>query len=195
MTDLAEMERRLQRIEDERAIERLIASYGPLVDAGEADAVAAMWAVDSSYDVEGWHMASRADVAAMVRSDAHQGLITRGSCHFLAPAVVTVSGDEAVAVCESILVTRHPEGISVSRAGANHFRLRRIDGPSRDRARLYTTRRCFTAFCARSSGRATPRVAVRPPRACPNCRDFAACRVPTRTLADGVVRCLRRRCG
>ena len=29
MTDLAQLERRLQRIEDERAIERLIASYGP----------------------------------------------------------------------------------------------------------------------------------------------------------------------
>ncbi len=62
-------------MEDERAIERLIASYGPLVDCGEADAAALLWATDGSYDVEGWPMHSRADVAAMVRSDAHQGLI------------------------------------------------------------------------------------------------------------------------
>ena len=147
MTDLADLERRLQRIEDERAIERLIASYGPLVDAGDADGVASLWAVDGSYDVEGWQMASREDVAAMVRSDAHQGLITRGSCHFLAPAVVTVTGDEAVAVCESILVARHDDGISVARAGANHFRLRRIDG------RWQITERRNRALDGRPEGR------------------------------------------
>ncbi len=47
------LEQRLRRIEDERAVERLIASYGPLVDAGDADAAAALWATDGSYDVEG----------------------------------------------------------------------------------------------------------------------------------------------
>lgn len=130
MTDerLADLQRRLQRIEDERAVERVIASYGPLVDAGDADGAAQLWATDGSYDVEGWPMRSRDDVAAMVRSDAHQGLIGRGCCHFLGPAVVTVDGDEAVAVCESILVTHRGEGLTVLRAGANHFRLRRIDG-------------------------------------------------------------------
>jgi hypothetical protein len=125
---VAELQRRLQRIEDERAIERLIASYGPLVDAGEAGAVSQLWANDGSYDVEGWSMRSRADVAAMVRSDTHQGLIGSGACHFLGPAVVTVDGDQAVAVCESIVLTRRREGFGVWRAGANHFRLRRIDG-------------------------------------------------------------------
>lgn len=128
MSTLAELEKRLQRIEDERAIERLIASYGPLVDAGEADATADLWADDGSYDVEGWHMRSRDDVAAMVRSDAHQGLIRRGCCHFLGPAVATVDGDDAVAVCESILLVRRDDGYIAARAGANHFRLRRADG-------------------------------------------------------------------
>jgi ketosteroid isomerase-like protein len=124
---LAELERRLQRLEDERAIERLIASYGPLVDAGESEAVADLWTTDGVYDVEGWLMSSRDDVAAMVRSNDHQGLIRRGSAHFLGPAVVTVDGDEAVAVCESLLVVRRDDGYIVWRAGANHFQLRRID--------------------------------------------------------------------
>jgi hypothetical protein len=96
---LAELEKRLQQIEDERAIERLIASYGPLVDAGEADATAGLWTADGSYDVEGWHMRSRDYVAAMVRSDAHEGLIPRGCCHFRAvpggqePGVLWAIGD------------------------------------------------------------------------------------------------------
>ncbi len=129
MTDrIAELERRLQRMEDERAIERMLASYGPLVDAGAADAAAALWATDGSYDVEGWSMRCRDDVAAMVRSDAHQGLIARGSAHFLGPAVVTVDGDDAVAVCESALLLHRDGRFAVGRAGANHFRLRRIDG-------------------------------------------------------------------
>lgn len=128
MSTLAELEKRLAHIEDERAVERLIASYGPLVDAGEADATAELWAVDGSYQVEGWHMRSRDDVAAMVRSDAHQGLIHHGCSHFLGPAVVTVDGDDAVAVCESVLLLRRNGAYVAARAGANYFRLRRIDG-------------------------------------------------------------------
>ncbi|MDG4669023.1 nuclear transport factor 2 family protein [Mycobacterium sp. 236(2023)] len=125
---LADLERRLARIEDEREIERLIARYGPLVDAGEADAVASLWAEDGTYVVEGWEMRSRADVAAMVRSPDHQGLIGRGCCHFLGPAVATVDGDDAVAVCESTLLVHREGRFAVGRAGANLFRLRRIDG-------------------------------------------------------------------
>jgi hypothetical protein len=64
----------------------------------------------------------------MVRSDAHQGLIGRGCCHFFGPAVVTVDGDEAVAVCESVLLVKSAKGFAVYRAGANHFRLHRRDG-------------------------------------------------------------------
>ncbi len=126
--ELAALAERLRRIEDEREIERMIASYGPLIDAGEADAAADLWAVDGTYDVEGWSMRSRDDVAAMVRSDAHQGLIGRGCCHFLGPAVVTVDGDDGVAVCESALLVKGTKGLAVYRAGANHFRLHRRDG-------------------------------------------------------------------
>jgi uncharacterized protein (TIGR02246 family) len=125
---IAELEARLRKVEDERAIERMIASYGPLVDAGEADATAELWAVDGTYDVEGWPMHSRDDVATMVRSDAHQGLIGRGCSHFLGPVVVTVDGDHAVAVCESVLFVKETKGFHVWRAGANHFRLERRDG-------------------------------------------------------------------
>lgn len=122
---LARLEERVRRLEDELAIIRLVASYGPLVDAGEAEAVAGLWAPDGGYDVEGWEMTSREDIRAMVESDGHQGLLEGGCSHFLGPARVDVRGDEAIAVCESILV-RHREGsYSVRRAGANHFHLQR----------------------------------------------------------------------
>lgn len=122
---LADLERRLQHIEDERAIERMIASYGPLVDAGEAESVAALWDTDGSYDVEDWVMRGRAEVAKMVRSRGHQDLINNGCTHFLGPAVVTVRGDDAVAVCESVLLIKGEHGYRAARAGANYFHLTR----------------------------------------------------------------------
>ena len=107
---LALLEQRLRRAEDQLAIARLMASYGPLVDAGDADAVAGLWTEDGEYDVDGWHMRSRADVAGMVRSPAHQGLISGGSAHFLGPVRVDVDGDKAVAVCESLVVRHNEDG-------------------------------------------------------------------------------------
>ncbi|MDD7812799.1 nuclear transport factor 2 family protein [Mycobacterium sp. CSUR Q5927] len=91
-------------------------------------AAAQLWALDGSYAVEGWSMNNRAEVADMVRSEAHQGLIGGGSTHFLGPAVVTVEVDDAVAVCESLLVVRHEKKYLVARAGVHHFQLRRLDG-------------------------------------------------------------------
>ncbi|MFZ1164102.1 nuclear transport factor 2 family protein [Mycobacterium sp.] len=124
---LAGLEQRLRRAEDELAIGRLMASYGPLVDAGDAAAVAELWSEEGEYDVDGWHMRSRADVADMVRSSAHQGLIGSGSAHFLGPVCVEVDGDNAIAVCESVVVLRNDDGrgYRVWRAGANHITLRR----------------------------------------------------------------------
>lgn len=122
---LIDLERRLQQIEDERAIERLIASYGPLVDAGDPDATAALWCDDGVYDVEGWLMQGRDDIAAMVRSSGHQELINGGCVHFLGPAVVTVHGDDATAVCASTLLVKREAGYHVARGGANYFQLRR----------------------------------------------------------------------
>lgn len=122
------LEQRLKALEDERAVARLLASYGPLVDSGDAEGAAALWAVDGVYDVEDWLMHGREAIVDMVRSGAHQGLITRGCCHFFGPPVVTIDGDEALAVCDSILMVRadsESAGYRVLRAGVHLISLRR----------------------------------------------------------------------
>lgn len=130
---LDSLARRLKTLEDERDIAHLIATYGPLVDAGEAEAVAALWAPEGSYDTGDWAMSSRDDVAAMVRSEEHQGLIARGCCHFFGPPAVTVDGDHAVAVCQSMLLVRRRDahGFQLARAGVHLIRLTRTDGAGR----------------------------------------------------------------
>lgn len=128
---LATLEERLSRVEDELAITRLIASYGPLVDGGEADAVADLWTEDGVYDVDEGHMSGREQLAAMVRSRAHQGWISSGCAHFLGPAHVTLHGDTAVAVCHSLMVVNGggefgtDAAFGVRRATAHHFDLTR----------------------------------------------------------------------
>lgn len=142
--DLKALEARLRKLEDERDIGRVIASYGPLVDSADAVGAAALWAAEGSYDVEGWRMNSSADVHAMVSSPSHRELVDGGCCHFLGPAVITVTGDSAVAVCESLVLLRRDHATSdkidreawrgapgeyvVWRATANHFALHRRDG-------------------------------------------------------------------
>ncbi len=125
---LDRLERRVRELADLLEIQQLLAAYGPLVDAGDATAVAELWSPDGSYLVEGWAMHGRAELAAMVNSAAHQSLITAGSAHFLGPARIRVDGDEAEAVCESLLIRHRDRGWVVARASANHFRLARGDG-------------------------------------------------------------------
>ena len=138
MTDLDELTSRLRRLEDDRDIRQLIASYGPAVDAGDPDAAARLWASDGVYDVDGWRMEGREEIHAMVSSAAHQNLVAKGCCHFLGPCVVTVTGDEAVAVCESLVLVRDGSdngAYRVWRATAHHFALQRIDDQWRIRTR------------------------------------------------------------
>lgn len=120
---LAALEARLRLLEDEREIGRLIAAYGPLVDDGAADEVAALWTEDGVYDVDSRLLSGRDELAGMVRSATHQGFIAGGCAHFLGPAHITVDGDTATAACHSLLVLREDGGFVVERATAHHWSL------------------------------------------------------------------------
>ncbi|MDL9938062.1 nuclear transport factor 2 family protein [Gordonia sp. ABSL1-1] len=122
---LAALEARLGALEDERAIRDLISSYGPLVDDGAADEVAGLWSADGVYDVDGYRMEGRGEIAEMVRSDPHRTLIARGCAHFQGPVHVTVSGDAATAAGYSLLIVHRPDGFGVARATAHHWELSR----------------------------------------------------------------------
>lgn len=131
MTDtderIARLEERLQRLEDERAVARVVASYGPLVDAGRDEAVAALWEPDGVYDVDEIFMAGHEQISAMVRSPQHQQWIEGGCAHFVGPPHVTVDGDDAVALCYSLMVVHQDGRFVVRRATANQWRLRRSE--------------------------------------------------------------------
>ena len=72
----AALEIRLRAVEDLHAISQLVASYGPAVDSGSAEAAGALWADDGVFDVVPWfELQGPAGVADMVDIDGHQQVI------------------------------------------------------------------------------------------------------------------------
>lgn len=124
---LAALEARLTRLEDERDITRLVAAYGPLVDSGSAPETADLWSSQGVYDVDAAYLDGQEQIAEMVRSGAHQGLIHNGCAHLLGPPHITLEGDEATAVCHSLLLIRVESRYIVKRATANYWNLHRTE--------------------------------------------------------------------
>lgn len=122
---LKRLERRVRALEDEAEVRRIVAAYGPLVDAGDADGTAALWETDGVYDVDELVMRGQDEVRAMVRSRPHRAFIEGGCAHVVGPAHVRLHGDEAVAVCHSLMVVHRDGGFVVRRATANLWHLRR----------------------------------------------------------------------
>ena len=123
---LAALEQRLARVEDELAIQRLLASYGPLADAGLGPQTAALWTEDGAYDPGGVARAEGRDALIRIyHGERHQGLVRRGSMHMTAPAQVSIHGDHAEAVGYSMLALNAGEQFTLLRASINHWTLAR----------------------------------------------------------------------
>ncbi|MGH7789669.1 MAG: nuclear transport factor 2 family protein [Candidatus Binatia bacterium] len=121
---VAALARRVQALEDELAIHRLIVRYGLAVDTGDAARAAAVFTADGVYDVDVRLMRGRGDVEAMVRSAHHQAMV--GHCaHQIGPAVVHLDGDRAVALGYSRVYLQGADGIGIYRVSTNRWELER----------------------------------------------------------------------
>ena len=122
---IRDLSARVAFLEDRQAIVDLMTSYGPAIDSGAEDAAARVWTEDGVYDVDTGAMHGRAEIAAMVRGDSHQRLISNGCAHVLEPGSVVIDGDTAVATCKSLLILARPDksAFTVLRATANRWEL------------------------------------------------------------------------
>ena len=119
-----ELARRVQTLEDELAIHRLIVRYGIAADAGNADAAAATFAEDGVYDVDVGVMRGRGAVAAMLGAERHQAMVGR-CAHQIGPAVVHVTGDQATAVGYSRVYLADQGRVGIYRVSTNRWRFER----------------------------------------------------------------------
>ena len=104
---MADIEARLQRLEDKAAIAELIASYGPLADRGMADELARLWVDNGEYTVAGFGTArGHAEIAALIEGETHQQLMAQGCAHVLSPHTIALGGGEAEASGYSVVFRR-----------------------------------------------------------------------------------------
>lgn len=125
---LDQLEQRIAALEDEAELTRLMTSYGPAVDTGEADEAAALFADDALYDTDGAPLMHGADgVRAMVSGPNQQALIP-DCAHVMGPSVVRIDGDTAVGVGYSRVYLRDGDGFRVWRVSANRWEFERREG-------------------------------------------------------------------
>jgi hypothetical protein len=127
MTDLeqtvASLVERIERLEDELAIHKVIVRYGLGVDIGEGDHAASVFTPDGVYDVDVGRLNGRAAVAAMVRGARHQAMV--GHCaHQMGPLVIErQSGGWAAVTGYSRVYLHTAAGTHVYRVSLNRWEL------------------------------------------------------------------------
>ena len=112
---------------DTEEITQLVAAYGSAVDAGDADAVAALFTEDGVYDVSPSPLVGREAIRAMVLGEHHQALLARGCAHVMGLPRVVVEGTTEWATHHSVVLVKEGDGFRVWRASANRWELVRTD--------------------------------------------------------------------
>ncbi|WP_340586952.1 nuclear transport factor 2 family protein [Erythrobacter alti] len=123
---MADIEKRLERLEDRANIADLIASYGPLADRGAAHELAALWTEDGEYHVGGFGIArGREEIAALITSRTHQDLMKQGCAHVLSPHTIVIDGSSAVATGYSTVYRTQDYCLEAWRVSRNRWELER----------------------------------------------------------------------
>ena len=122
---LAALEERVRLVEDQLAIHRLINSWGPSVDTGDAEVAASLFVDDAILESDLSYLIGPKAIRYMVLADGHQALIRDGSAHIPAFPIVHVDGDRADATGYTRVYRHTDEGYEVWRVSANHWEFRR----------------------------------------------------------------------
>ena len=118
------LERRLRALEDRAEIAELIARYGPAADAGDADAVAALWAPDGTYQFDDTVLDADC-IRSLVTIPTHVEYMRRGCAHIVSAPRIEIDGDAAIAITHSVVMLRQGEQWVGERVSANRWELRR----------------------------------------------------------------------
>jgi uncharacterized protein (TIGR02246 family) len=116
---------RLQAVEDELAITRLLTSYGFAVDGDDADACADLYSPDALVTIDdATSLRGRDEIRSIVTSDAHQAILPF-CAHVMGPFTVQVSGDTATAIGYATVYVATEAGRQVWRQSLSRWTLQR----------------------------------------------------------------------
>ena len=126
------LEARVRELSDIIEVSQLVAQYGPNVDSGSAEATAALWTDDGTFEAVGAiTMRGHDQIVAMVESGGHQDLILNGCGHVLTAPHVVLDGDTAFgrSYAMNIRWDEEAQRFWVARVSANTWRwVRTSDG-------------------------------------------------------------------
>lgn len=147
----------VSRIADERACERLIATYCHLVDFGDAPAIADLFTADGSWRADGVDMVGQDEIRNGFTR--RQGVARRQSRHVCTNVVIDVDGDTATGLCY-LVNYRHDSATGVAELPAPAD-VPKFVGEYRDTFRRtsdgwrFVDRRCDMTFIRPSAARGT----------------------------------------
>jgi SnoaL-like domain len=138
---LTVLESRLRVTEDTLEITNLLMSYGPLVDSGESEAAANLWAAGGGYNFSGGfsggtRMEAPQQLVAMYESKEHKWLVNTGVSHFTGTPRIVVDGDAATAIAYSFVILKEGDRWYFWRGAINEWQLVRTQAGWRIAERL-----------------------------------------------------------
>jgi uncharacterized protein (TIGR02246 family) len=110
---LSQLQARLQRAEDQLAIERVITDYSKFLDARDYDSYAGLFARDGVWQTGTTVRRGAAEIKAMLVGlfgTPPAGFVNAGDYHLVSNIEVNVVGDRATARSRHLLVMRGPDG-------------------------------------------------------------------------------------
>jgi ketosteroid isomerase-like protein len=122
---IAALEARVQAMEDQLALCRLISTWGPAADIGNGPAAASIWADDAVLVTENGQLEGAAAIGEMIDGDGQGQLVAQGCAHVHSFPLVHIDGDRARAVNYGRVYLHNDGGYELWRVSANSWEFRR----------------------------------------------------------------------
>lgn len=122
---LSDLENRVRLLEDQVALYRLIASWGPAADTADGKAASSFWSEDAVLVAETNRIEGAAAVGAMIDSEGQHDLVRQGCAHVQGLPVLNVDGDHAMAINYGRVYLHTDDGYDIWRVSANCWEFRR----------------------------------------------------------------------
>lgn len=125
---VAALTKRVEELEDERAIRLVLNNYALAVDGNNADRMAALYAEDCEIDIDSANFFhGREDAKRIVTGEAHQSILPN-CVHMMGPWSIAIDGDRAVATGYATIFVREEGVVGVWRQAYGRWELVRRDG-------------------------------------------------------------------
>jgi len=124
---VAALARRVEELEDERAIREVLCRYALSVDGDNAEAMAQLYAEDCTIDIDSVAFFNgRDDAKRIVTGEAHQSILPN-CAHIMGPFSIVIDGKSAVATGYATIFVRKSGQVGVWRQAYGRWELIKRD--------------------------------------------------------------------